>query len=121
MLELIFSENENYCYIPKYKIKTPALCLGLFPQFIKNFDTLWKNKIITVDKKKLKLKWNYSLISLAQYFYYQKYKCTFFWSVVELDFDIKKGKLKQSFYMNKRQDKGKDSRGYAKIKDLLKL
>jgi len=120
MLELIWKEKEGCYYIPKYKIKAPAACLGLFPQFIKDFETLWKNKIITVDKKKLKLIWNWSLISLAQYFYYQKYKCTFFWSIVEMDFNIKKGKLKQAIYMNKKQDRSKDSRDYAKIKKLLK-
>jgi hypothetical protein len=110
-------------FIRELGVTAPAGCLSLFPQFQSHFETLLKNEVIAVDEKRMKLKWNYSDISLAQYFYYQKYKCAFFWSMVELDFDIKKGKLKQSFYMNKRQNRGidKDSRDYEKLKKLLKL
>ena len=38
---------------------------------------------------------------------------------MEPDFNIKRGTLKQLIYSNKKQDKGKDSRGYEKIKKLL--
>jgi len=119
MLELIFSENENYCYIPKYKIETPAPCLLYFPQFREDFEALRENKIITIDEKKRIFTWKKNQISLAQYFLDLEFLGKNIWSVVEPDFGIERGKLKQSISANKKQNSGKDSRDHAEIKKLL--
>jgi len=78
-------------------------------------------KVIAVDEKRIKLKWNYSDLSLAQYFYNMERPVKDIWSLVGFDFDIERKKLRQAIYMNEKQDHGKDSRDYVRIKDLLKL
>lgn len=114
----IDSRKYETLYLPELGVKAPAACLSLFPQFQKDFEILWK-KIIKIDKKKIKLKWNKSLISLAQYFYNLEKPVKYFWEIVEHDFGIKRHTLKHLISENKRRDHSKDSKDYAKIKALL--
>ena len=120
-IELVPVEGYEYAavFIPELNIKAPAGCLLSFPQFQEDFETLRKNKIITVDKKKIKFKWRYSHTSLAQYFYNLEKPIKYFWSIVEFDFYIKPHTLKHLISINKRIDHSKDCKDYAKLKKLL--
>jgi hypothetical protein len=122
VLELVWEESENkfFYVIPKNKKKVPEPCLRLFPQFKEDFEGLLEKRIITIDENKTKFIWNKSQLSLAQYFFDLEFLGKGIWSVVEPDFGIERGKLKQSISANKKQNGGKESKDYAEIKEILK-
>lgn len=126
-MEIVPVDVEGYEYtaffIPELDINAPGGCFVTFPQFQEDFEILWEKEIITIDKEKIKFKWNRTDLSLAQYFYNQKKFHKAFWSAVAFDFNIDRAKLRQAIYMNRKQNNGrhKDSRDYEEIKDLLNL
>jgi hypothetical protein len=77
-------------------------CLSNFPQFEKDFEALWRNKIITGGKNKFK--WNYNPTSLGQYFHgLDRQWSDYFWEIVEFEFGIKRHTLKHLVSPNGRE------------------
>ena len=95
------------------------LCLSDFPQFQKDFETLWQNKIITTEGNRLK--WNYSLTSLGEYFFIRVLdgKRKYFWNIIEPSFGLKRNTLTHLVNSNGRQFMREVSRDYEKIMGLL--
>ena len=90
-------------FFPEFNLSVYSRCLSNFPQFEKDFEALWRNKIITEAKNKFK--WNYSLTSLGQYFrnldaQWNDYSIL---EMVETEFDIPRHKLKHLINANGRE------------------
>jgi len=89
-------------FIPEFNLYIWSRCLFNFPQFEKDFEALWRNKIITEANKKFK--WNYSLTSLGQYFLSLDAQWSDnIWEVVEPEFGLPRHTLKHLVNANGRE------------------
>ena len=105
-------------FFPEFNLSVSSQCFFYFPQFEKDFQALWQDKIITADKNKFK--WNYSLTSLAQYFYsLDKVWDGYFWGMIELEFGIKRHTLKHLASKNGNVFYREKSIDYEKLMTLL--
>ena len=96
-------------------------CLDVFPQFQEDIEILWQNKIITAENNKLK--WNYSLTSLGEYFFIRALdeNHKYYWNIIEPSFGLKRNTLTHLVNANGRPPEciREVSKDYDKIMDLL--
>ena len=117
--------DKNYyiggAYFPKLNLYVLSGVFHVYPQFLEDFETLWQNGIITSDKNRLR--WNYKLVSLAQYFrdLESRYGNSPDWWTVEIEFGIRRHTLKHLASRNGNRFYCEKSVDYEKIIELLKL